>query len=79
MTYWQNLGQRKAWIQSLVNRRNSNHDVGGGFSATQCPLMERRQQERRVPEWLLRLAVSIDIQNRRLGLGRRWDDWRRKQ
>jgi len=56
-----------------------NQDLNGGLPATQRPLVERRQQERRIPKFRLGSTLPIDVLNRRMGLGRRWDDWRRKQ
>jgi hypothetical protein len=45
----------------------------------QGPLVERRRQERRSADRQLAWDASADMEDRRLGLGRRWDDWRRKQ
>jgi hypothetical protein len=45
----------------------------------QWPLAERRQQERRLAEPEPAWNVLVDMQDRRLGLGRRWDDWRRRR
>jgi hypothetical protein len=41
--------------------------------------VERRQQDRRLAARQPSLSVSDDMDDRRLGLGRRWDDWRRRQ
>jgi hypothetical protein len=47
--------------------------------ALQWPLVERREQERRLAEQQLACSAYVDLEDRRLGLGRRLDDWRRRQ
>jgi hypothetical protein len=60
-------------------QRSTLNDVAvGGHATLQWPLVERRQRGRRLPQRQPVWNVNIEQDDRRLGLGRRWDDWRRR-